>query len=63
MSWKRIKICKKDLNLRLTLMGGQSFRWKQIQNDSNEEMFIGVCSLKMSTQNNIKLKITSTGIC
>lgn len=42
MSWKRIAIHKKDLNLRLTLLGGQSFRWKQLTNSSNEEIFIGV---------------------
>lgn len=42
MTWKRIATKKKELNLCLTLLGGQSFRWKQIENNVNEETFLGV---------------------
>lgn len=40
MSWNKIAVDKNQLNLSLTLLGGQSFRWIKVQN--NEETFLGV---------------------
>uniref|UniRef100_A0A336LMN8 N-glycosylase/DNA lyase n=1 Tax=Culicoides sonorensis TaxID=179676 RepID=A0A336LMN8_CULSO len=42
MAWRRLNIKQNDLSLSLTLLGGQSFRWTKIENESKEEQFLGV---------------------